>query len=284
MPEIPELEAMKATLNKRVAGRIVEAAEVHIPVVLRRPTKDEFIETLKGNRLLRTERRGKYLMLQFESGHVLAEHLMLTGRLQLARGATPMHKRTSWLLRFESGDELRYFDEKLDGKTYLLKEEERSLIPNYEQMGPDALDPALTFEVFRQRIKRFPGQVKRTLVNEAFIAGIGNAYADEILFEARIYPFAPTRGLSEHQLRALYEAIGRVYAWAIPIVAQRMGETIDEKIRDFLKIHRKGGQPCPNCGAPITEVAPNNRITSYCRACQAGGAAPALFPRSRSTG
>ncbi len=273
MPEIPELEAMRRVLNARVAGRVITSAQVRIPIVVRRPPKDEFVETLRGNRLVRTDRKGKLLLLHLESGHVLAVHLMLTGRLALARAAAPMPKRTGWLLTFEGGDELRYFDEKLDGKTYLVREEERSLIPRYDGMGPDALDPSLTFEVFRQRIRRYPGQVKRTLVNEAFISGIGNAYADEVLFEARVYPFARTRELSEQQLRAIYEAIHRVYAWAIPIVAERMGDSIDEKVRDFLRVHRKGGQPCPVCGAAITEVTPNNRITSYCRACQGGGIA-----------
>lgn len=271
MPEIPELEAMKAVLNARAAHVHIIAAQVRIPVVVRRPPKDEFVQVMTGNQLLETERRGKYLMLRLASGHILAVHLMLTGRLQLAPPGLPMPKRTSWLLTFETGSELRYFDEKLDGKTYLVKGDELSLLPRYDQMGPDALDPALTFDVFCQRIRRYPGQIKRTLVNEAFLAGIGNAYADEILFEARVYPFARTRDLSQQQLRAIYDAIHRVYAWAIPIVAERMGETIDEKVRDFLKVHRKGGQPCPVCGATITEVTPNNRITSYCRSCQRGG-------------
>ena len=90
-------------------------------------------------------------------------------------------------------------------------------------------------------------------------------------FEAGIYPFAPVRRLEEEQLAALYRAIHTVYDWAIPIVAERMGTTIDEKIRDFLKVHRKGGQPCPKCGMTITQIEPNQRITSYCRHCQDWG-------------
>ncbi len=262
---------MVQVLNRRAANRVIVSAQVRIPMVLRRPVKEEFVQVLTGNRLLETQRRGKYLLLHLESRHLLAIHLMLTGRLQLASPGEAMPKRTSWLLTLEDGAELRYFDQKLDGKTYLVRDDQTSLIPRFDQMGPDALDPALTFDVFRQRVRRYPGQIKRTLVNEAFIAGVGNAYADEILFEARVYPFAKSRDLSEGQLRAIHEAIRSVYAWAVPIVAERMGETIDEKVRDFLKVHRKGGEACPNCGASITEVTPNKRITSYCRACQPGG-------------
>ena len=271
MPEIPELEAMRATLNRRVAGQAVTRAQVRIPVVVRRPAKDDFERILSGNRLLTTNRRGKYLLLRFASGHFLAGYLMLTGRLQLGDPGSKMPKRTAWLLAFSSGDELRYFDEKLDGKAYLVTEADLAQIPRWPEMGPDVLDPALTAELFAQRLRRFPGQIKRALVNEAFVAGIGNAYADEILFEARVYPFLPSRQLTPEQVHTLHTAIHTVYDWAIPIVATRMGDTIDEKIRDFLKVHRKGGQPCPVCATPITEVSPNKRITSYCRKCQDWG-------------
>lgn len=271
MPEIPELEAMRATLNRRVAGQAVARAQVRIPLVLRRPPKDDFERTLSGNRLLTTNRRGKYLLLRFASGHLFAVHLMLTGRLQLGDPGSPMPKRTAWRLTFADGRELRYFDEKLDGKAYLVTEADLPLIPRWPEMGPDVLDPALTADAFAQRLRRFPGQIKRALVNEAFVAGIGNAYADEILFEARVYPFLPSRRLAPEQVRALHTAIHTVYDWAVPIVAARMGDTIDEKIRDFLKVHRKGGRPCPVCATPITEVSPNKRVTSYCRRCQDGG-------------
>ena len=178
MPEIPELEAMRANLNRRVAGHAVARAQVRI---------------LTSNRLLTTDRRGKYLLLRFAFGHLLAVHLMLTGRLQLGDPGSKMPKRTAWLLAFADGYELRYFDEKLDGKAYLVAEAELPLIPRWLEMGPDVLDPALTADLFNQRLRRYPGQIKRALVNEAFVAGIGNAYADEILFEIPLPPQPPAR-------------------------------------------------------------------------------------------
>ena len=262
---------MKAVLNRDLAGQRVLEARVMGPLVVRWPTVEEFTNVLDGNRLFETERRGKFLLLRFESGHCLAIHLMLTGHLQLAGTQTPRRKKTSWLLAFDNNRELRYFDQKLDGKVYLVPKAELSTVPRFSEMGPDVLDASLTYEVFAKRIRRFPGQVKRTLVNDIFVAGVGNAYVDEILFTAGIYPFARVRSLREEQIHALYSAIHAVYEWAIPIVAQRMGDTIDEKVRDFLKVHRKGGQPCPNCGTTITQIEPNQRITSYCRVCQNWG-------------
>ena len=271
MPEIPELEAAKAALNARLAGHAIEAARVLTPFSVRRPTKDEFEWLLVGNRLVEASRRGKYLLLLMESGHVLAVHLMLTGRFQFAEGKAREKKpgkRVGWMLDFEHGVQLRYFDYNRDGRAYLVEVDALPEVPQFDKMGPDALDPALTFEVFAQRLKKFPGQIKRSLVNAAFVAGIGNAYSDEILFAARVYPFKRARELTDEERRRVYDAIGSVYAWAMPIVAERMGDVIEEKHRDFLKVHRKGGEPCPECDHTITEVSPNQRVTSYCRKCQ----------------
>ena len=181
MPEIPELEAMRGVLNREVKGQKVAGAEVRIPVVIRRPVVSEFVQVLTGNTFVAAERRGKFIVLNFKSGHLLAVNLMLTGRLQLA-GDEARPKKTSWLLSFANGTELRYFDQKLDGKVYLVSRAEVGEVPHFANVGPDALDPGLTFEMFAKKIRRYPGQVKRTLTNDAFISGIGNAYVDEILF------------------------------------------------------------------------------------------------------
>lgn len=273
MPEIPELETIAAVLNRRVKGQAITAATVRIPVVVRQPAVPEFTATLTGNRLLETRRVGKYVLATLESGHVLAVNLMLTGRLQLAEAGSRLLARTSWIIAFENGKELRLAGERLDARVYLVPIDKLATVPQFSDMGPDALDPALTFDVFRLGLRKFTGQIKGVLVNHKFIAGVGNAYADEILFEAKVYPFEPSRNLSEEKQRALYEAIQRVYAWAVPLAAQEMGEKLEVKVRDFLKVHRKGGQPCPNCGTTITEVTPNQRITSYCRNCQGWGQA-----------
>ena len=102
------------------------------------------------------------------------------------------------------------------------------------------------------------------------LSGIGNAYADEILFEAGIYPFRKKRALSEGEKRRLLEVAPTVVRWAMDELRPRVGAKIHRKIRDFLKVHNKGGEPCPRCGATITQIGSNQRITSYCRRCQPG--------------
>ena len=271
MPEIPELESIARVFNAHLQGQRASAVSVRIPVVVRRPPVPEFIATLTGNTAGKATRFGKYVLMTFASGHVLAINLMLTSRLQLVHGKARLPGRTSWLLSFENGDELRFSGERLDGRVYLVPVDQLDLIPQFSAMGPDALDPALTLDAFRTRLKKFPGQIKNSLVSGRLVAGIGNAYVDELLWEAQVYPFAPGRELTAQQVEALYAAIGKTYAWAVPMAAQEIGEAIEHKVRDFLKVHRKGGQPCPRCGTAITEIAPNERITSYCRTCQGAG-------------
>ncbi|MCH9035985.1 MAG: hypothetical protein IH860_01520 [Chloroflexi bacterium] len=164
--------------------------------------------------------------------------------------------------------ELRYYDGRLMGKVYLVPQGQEALISRFEDMGPDALDPQVTLDLFRKRIRRHSGQIKGILVKDTFIAGIGNAYSDEILFEAGIYPFRRRPTLAEDEIEALYNSIHLVLREATETIGRRMNGRIDLKIRDFLKIHRKGQQPCPRCGHRIGEVKANQRLTNFCRNCQ----------------
>jgi formamidopyrimidine-DNA glycosylase len=139
-------------------------------------------------------------------------------------------------------------------------------------MGPDVLAPDLTEEVFRERLRRYSGQIKSILVNHKFVAGIGNAYSDEILWEAGIHPYRKRTQLTDQEIGRLYQAMHWVIAWATEIVAEKMQESLDySEWRDHLRVHRRGGQPCPRCGNPISEITAGQRITSFCRHCQPDG-------------
>ena len=155
-----------------------------------------------------------------------------------------------------------------EAQPHLVATQALATVPQLGEMGPDVLDPKLTEGVFLERLRAYQGQVKNVLVNSKFIAGIGNAYADEILFVAGLHPFTKVSALDEAHRRSLYRAIHAVLGWAMPIVAEKMGEDTDGKPRDFLRVHRKGGQTCPTCGIAISEVSPNKRVTSFCRRCQ----------------
>ncbi len=273
MPEIPELQHVARILTDQLAGRPITSIDVQKPIVIRLPRED-FEAGLLGAQVRSVQRLGKFLLFHTDRDSVLAVNPMLTGRFQWISGPDGKqkpHARTCFTLRFLDDDRplgIRYIDERYLGKVYLVDAEDLDHVPVLNEQGPDALDPDLTLDVFLKRLKRYRGQVKNALVNAKFIAGIGNAYSDEILFTAGIHPFTKISTLSDERRTRLYEAMRETLDWAAEIAANEIGRKIDRKPRDFLNVHRKGGRPCPRCESAISEVSPNRRVTSFCRTCQ----------------
>jgi formamidopyrimidine-DNA glycosylase len=272
MPELPDLEAYRSYFNRRIVGVPIEEAAVLIPLVVRAP-KEEFVAVLRGNAFGPLERRGKFLLFPLERGdRTLAVHSMLTGRFQYCPPEQKRRAKTCFVLALADGHELRYFDARLMGKVYLVGGGDFSSVPRYLQMGPEPLSEELTEEAFRARLRRFRGQIKSVLLNESCVAAIGNAYADEILFAAGIHPYRKRTELSPENEGRLHRAIRSVLSGAAAIVTERMeteGLPVEE-YRDHVKVHRRGGQPCPtpSCGRPLTEITAGQRITTFCRFCQ----------------
>jgi formamidopyrimidine-DNA glycosylase len=268
VPEAPELEVTKDFLNFRVSGLTVQAASILRPGVLR-PVVADFEEDVVGRVLEGTKRRGKFLLVDLSGERVLAINPMLAGALQYCKPSARVYKRTFVRLTLSNGFDLRYLDDKQMGRLYYTTNERLTEIPGFDEMGPDVLAET-SFEQFRELLRPFHGEIKGVLTRCRVVSGIGNAYADEILFDARIYPFRKRKSLSEDELRRLHQSTRTVIEDAIGVVRERMGEDIHVKIRDFLKVHNKGGSPCHRCGANITQITANRRITSYCRTCQPG--------------
>lgn len=273
MPEIPDLEAIRAFLNKRIVGVEIANAEALIPYIIRTPRAD-FEAALTGNRFGEVLRRGKFLLFGLADESVLVINPMLTGRFQYVQPSARKLAKTCMALTLEDGWQLRYSDQRLMGKIYVVPADDVMTVPMFADMGPDALD--VSEQEFRARIRKHTGAVKNILTNHKFIAGVGNAYSDEILFEARIAPFRKRTELSDDEIGAIYRGIHKVMGRSIPIVAAKFAEGLDyTEWREHLKVHRKGGAGknkdegrCPRCGSYLTEIAPNQRVTTWCRTCQ----------------
>jgi len=268
MPEAPELEIIKDYLNERIQGLTVEFAGILRPTVIRSPAGD-LVEDIKGRELGAVERRGKFLLFSLSGDRRLVINPMLTGAVQLCQRKLRVLKKTCFVLDLPEDRQLRYLDDRQMGKVYYLAGEQMDQVPNLADQGPDVLD-GISFEEFQTRLKRFHGEIKGVLTRGAFISGIGNAYSDEILFAAGLSPFRKSRSLDQSELEKLYGQCPKVVADAMDVLRARVGDDIHVKIRDFLKVHNKGGQPCPACGGAITQLNANQRITSYCRRCQPG--------------
>lgn len=268
MPELPDLEVTKEYLAAHVVGQTIAGVDHVGAIVVRNLQGGAAASALIGRAIASVDRRGKFLLLGLDNRAWLAINFMLSGRLMHCPPQTRLAARTFLVLHLSGGRDLRYTDQAQMGKVYITAELEK--IPTFAGQGPDALDPTLTLGAFGQRLKRHPGEIKGILTNAEFVAGIGNAYADEILFAAGLYPFRKRPSLTADETERLYAAMRSLLPQAIETLRSRVGDNIHEEIRDFLRVHGKGGQPCPRCGAPISQVSANQRITNFCRACQPG--------------
>lgn len=268
MPELPDLEIIREHLAARLPGVAIADAEVRRPIIVRNLAGGDFVEQVVGQCFRSVSRRGKFLLLELAGGAFLVVNPMLAGRLRCGPPLGHDRTRDALVLRLGSGHELRYHDAVDMGKIYLTRALDQ--VPAFSGQGPEADDPALTLEVFRQRLRRHPGEIKGILTNQAFVAGIGNAYADEICWCAAIFPFRRRSTLSIAETERLYRCMGAVLERAIEMLRERVGEAIDVEVRDFLAVHGKGGGECPRCGGKISEVTRQRRTTNFCRHCQPG--------------
>jgi formamidopyrimidine-DNA glycosylase len=289
VPELPDLTVVAEAFHAALSGRPIRRAEAPGPLAVRGTPAER--AALDGQLVERIARRGKFLLIDLDGDRVVVNP-MLTGRFQLAVPREKLPTKTAVVLAFgprvavppdaaswtdgaawmpsdDATPEVRYRDPTQMGKVYLVPAGVDRDVPGLDAtQGPDADDPALTLEIWRSRIRRHQGELKNMLRNQEFVAGIGNAYSDEILHAARLLPFRKRSTLADEEVDALYEATRSTLANAIDVLRARVPPTFEKQVRDFLAVHNKGGQACPRCGTRITEVKAGGFITSYCRGCQ----------------
>jgi formamidopyrimidine-DNA glycosylase len=291
VPELPDLTIVAEALHASLAGRSVRFATAQAPLAVRGTPAE--LAALSDQAVRSIRRQGECLLFELERDRVAIKP-MLTGRFELdgpgdtspaktavvfgvseRSGSVPADAAEwtvggAWLPAPASEPEVRYRDPSQMGKVYVLPAGIDRPVPGLgpPDQGPDADDPELTLESFRARIRRHPGELKNLLRNQAFIAGIGNAYSDEILHAARLLPFRKRSTLATEEVDALYAATRTTLSAAIGILRARVPPKFETQVRDFLAVHLRGGQPCPRCGTRITEVSPGGVPTSYCRGCQ----------------
>ena len=268
MPEAPEMQVVAEFLDSHLPGKTILDARVLKPSVVR-SLCGGLDEDMAGRAFESARRRGKFLLIALSGGRQIVINPKLTGGLQHCPTKTRVQKRTCVRMKLEGGIDLRYTDNRQMGQFYYVRNGQVEQVPGLAEQGPDVLDD-FSFDEFTQNLKRFHGEIKGILTRGRVISGIGNAYADEILFDAMVYPFKRRKALSEDELRRIYESSRRVIEESVEQARERMDDRIDHKVRDFLKAHNRGGEPCPRCGKKITELRANQRITSYCRSCQPG--------------
>jgi len=267
MPELPEVETIKNELLPWVVGQSFTKVTILDAKLVCGCSAKEVRRELIGQKVESLERRGKYLIFHLSNGRSLIIHLRMTGSLLLNPQGTDRYARA--VFRLSNGRGLVFKDRRRLGKLWLVDDANTVVC----KLGPEPLDKRFTADVLWQRLSRHHIPIKAALLDQHIVAGIGNMYADEALFAARIHPLRKADALSPKDVRTLHNAIRRILRAAIG----SKGASVDTYIRpegepgtahsDF-KVAHKGGEPCPICGCPIERCVVQNRGTCFCPRCQ----------------
>ena len=265
MPELPEVETIKRDLEKAILGEKIVEVCVHNPAVIRQPSPAVFKKSLKGCRIKNILRRAKLLILELSNGYALTIHLKMTGQLVYPGGS----KNSRLTFCFADGTTLDFNDQRLFGELRLIRDWEKSKF--VRTLGPEPFD--LTFADFKDMLSKKKTKIKPLLMDQSFISGIGNLYAAEVLFRAKIDPRRPVQSLTTKEKEDLYREINKVLEEAI----KYGGSSVDDYVRlygqkgsyaRFHQVYGRVGKPCFVCGNPIKKITQGGRGTYFCAACQ----------------
>jgi formamidopyrimidine-DNA glycosylase len=275
MPELPEVETIKNELSPWVVGQSFTKVTILDTKLLCGSTAMGVRHGLVGQRVERLERRGKYLIFHLSSGRSLIMHLRMTGVLLLNPIGVDRYARA--VFQLSSGHRLVFSDRRRLGLIWLVDDAETVV----GKLGPEPLDKRFTAGVLQQRLNKHHMPIKAALLDQRIVAGIGNMYADEALFAARIHPLRKADDLSPAEVRTLHNSIHRVLQAAIC----NKGASVDSYIRPEgelgtahfnFKVAHRGGEPCPVCGGTIERVVVQNRGSYFCSRCQPLGRGPVV--------
>ncbi|HJX51141.1 MAG TPA: DNA-formamidopyrimidine glycosylase family protein [Polyangia bacterium] len=267
MPELPDLVHVEAVLRRSVCGLPIVEARVGDPVVLRLMVPDPFPAVLKGKCIGEVNRRGQFLRFDLDGGLCLVVNAMLTGRYSLAEVGARSGRDLILALAFSGGTELRYSDESRMGKIYVARADQADQIPGFATLGVDLLSDGFTLPHVRRLVAGRRDQVRQFLLDKTALASIGNAYADEILFAARLHPKTFCHKLQADEVDSLFAAIRETLNAAIYEIEVR-NQPIEVKVRDFLKVRGRAGAPCLVCGTTIRRVRVGRDDACFCPTCQ----------------
>ncbi len=264
MPELPEVETVVRGLQGPLVGRTFTDVTVMWPNSIKTPIR-ELQKRLPGQRIEAITRRGKYLRFHLSAGDTLFIHLKMSGELLVEPVGDSLHSHVRTIFGLDNGHQLRFKDTRKFGRVHLVKDPNQVI----GKLGPEPLDDRFTVEDFKALFRRRKGRLKPLLLNQEFIAGIGNIYADESCFMAKINPQRQVDTLSTVELERLYHAIRQILTAGIT----HKGSSLDEVYRggefqNHFQVYGRSDQTCLNCGTAIRRIVFAGRSTHFCPQCQ----------------
>ncbi len=279
MPELPEVETLVRRLREPLVGRTIINVTVKWSRTIGRPAPKEFVRRVRGSTITAITRRAKYLVFELVGAglapvpkrgqaqglplHFLLIHLKMSGKLSVVDAAAPIEKHDRVIFELDNGQQLRFNDIRKFGRMHLVPEIDHITGAH----GPEPLDRAFTLSKFREMIKARSGAIKPLLLNQQFLSGVGNIYADESLWYAKIHPLRKADSLKDTEIAALYRSIRRVLKQAIHDQGTDAGDGVIEG--DYRpRVYGREDRPCYRCHQPIHKMVVGQRGTHYCAYCQ----------------
>ncbi|SES94370.1 DNA-formamidopyrimidine glycosylase [Paenibacillus sp. NFR01] len=273
MPELPEVETVKRTLNTLITGKQIQSVTVRLPRIIQRPDDVQaFAVLLEGRRILEIARRGKFLRFVMD-GLVMVSHLRMEGRYGLYTSGEPLDKHTHVIFHFTDGTELRYTDVRQFGTMHLFQPGEDLELAPLKKLGQEPLDPLFTAERFKEIVGAKGTKIKPLLLNQEYIVGIGNIYVDESLHRAGIHPEETAKSITPDRLDRLHAAIVATLSESVKVGGSSVksyvnGQGESGNYQHQLLVYGRSGEPCTVCGTMIEKTVVGGRGTHYCPVCQ----------------
>lgn len=274
MPELPEVEMVRRVIRPQITGLAITDIVVNHPQVIAKPTVAEFCQALINQQIVDMERRGKFLSICLQSGDKIILHLRMTGQLLVTPADFPQEKHTHLIFHLQDGQQVRYIDVRRFGRFWWQESEEEDTFSGISKLGPEPFDKAFNREYLRTVLGKRRKTIKECLLDQSVVAGIGNIYADEILFKAKIFPATPANCLSDGQWEVLAQTIPAVLTFMVEknhISPEEylQGRGKDYRNTPYIQVYGHMGHPCPYCSEVIKRMIIAGRSSCYCAKCQA---------------
>lgn len=273
MPELPEVETIVRSLRPMLTGKKIIDVEVGYAPIIGYPEAEpeEFAAELEGREIEEVRRRGKYIVIEVSGDELLITHLRMSGQLIYTEKDKEIDKHTHVIISLDDGHQLRFIEVRKFGRMFLIPEDEPEKAKGFATLGPEPLE--MTIEEFKEALEGRSGMIKPLLLNQKFIAGIGNIYVDEALFISGIHPIRKANTLTDREEELLFAAIRQVLLKGIKNRGTTKSDYVDAfgnagENQNSLQVYGREGENCTKCGQELVKMKVGGRGTHYCPNCQ----------------
>lgn len=271
MPEMPEVETVRRTLRPLVVGKTIDHVDIWYDKVIT-GDPETFKRELKGKTFTAVDRYAKFLLFRLGDLTVVS-HLRMEGKYHLTTWDAPVDKHEHLQFAFTDGSSLRYADVRKFGRLQLVETGTEFQVTGLKNLGVEANSPEFSLEYFEKGLKKRSMNIKSLLMSQTLVAGLGNIYVDEVLWQSRINPLTPANELTKDQVKQLHSAINETIEEATKYGGTTVHSFLNAEgesghYQEKLKVHGKEGQPCPRCGEDFVKIKISGRGTTYCLHCQ----------------